>query len=582
MTSFHAEVDACLRHAGDRGRSARADAVSDALDDEDASQEIADSDLTTEADLAHYLRRLFMPLRRENLVLVIALADTSAENIAWLRAAYGAVRFVAVRKEDLIAEIVRRFADRLTDDAIFALARGSPVLSAHKVVTRGQAIVLLICAALFAMASWLSPTAVLAAVIVLMSLVFVATVIFRAVLAWLGARPKLLRAHDAGFASGDASLPVYTILVPLYHEALVLPALARALLDLDYPSDRLDIKLIVEGDDDETAAVADALAGSGPFEVVHVPPSLPRTKPKATNFALHLARGDFTVIYDAEDRPERDQLRKAVIEFRRLPRVTACLQARLAFFNAEQNWLTRLFALDYDLWFGVLLPGLDRIGVPMPLGGTSNHFRTSVLRAIHAWDPFNVTEDADLGIRLAQLGYRVAMLDSTTFEEAPTRTGIWIKQRSRWLKGYMQTWLVHGRAARGVIARVGLGGFLAFQLFIGGAVLSALVNPLLWVVFIASNIWPLPGFGIFPGQAFGDVSAAGLIASNGLLTYLAVCGSKRRGDSRLAPYGLTVTIYWILISIAGYRGFWHLLTKPFHWEKTAHGLSGAPPDAGHA
>lgn len=261
-------------------------------------------------------------------------------------------------------------------------------------------------------------------------------------------------------------------------------------------------------------------------------------------------------------------LKKAIARFARLPRTVACLQARLAFYNASDCWLTRLFALDYELWFGMLLPGLERIAVPIPLGGTSNHFRIAVLREVGAWDPFNVTEDADLGIRLSQRGYRVAMLDSTTFEEAPRRLGPWIRQRSRWLKGYMQTWLVHSRGARGLIANTGLRGFCAFQLFIGGAVLSALVNPLLWAVCIASCVgsWPMQG-----DLAFLPV--IGAMGSNGVLIGLAAVASARGSDGRCSPYALTVTAYWLLISIAAYRGLWHLLTKPFHWEKTAHGAN---------
>jgi len=216
----------------------------------------------------------------------------------------------------------------------------------------------------------------------------------------------------------------------------------------------------------------------------------------------------------------------------------------------------------------MLLPGLERIAVPIPLGGTSNHFRIAVLREVGAWDPFNVTEDADLGIRLSQRGYRVAMLDSTTFEEAPRRLGPWIRQRSRWLKGYMQTWLVHSRGARGLISNTGLRGFCAFQLFIGGAVLSALVNPLLWAVCIASCVgsWPMQG-----DLAFLPV--IGAMGSNGVLIGLAAVASARGSDGRCSPYALTVTAYWLLISIAAYRGLWHLLTKPFHWEKTAHGAN---------
>ncbi|MEI9931390.1 MAG: glycosyltransferase [Rhizomicrobium sp.] len=351
----------------------------------------------------------------------------------------------------------------------------------------------------------------------------------------------------------DPTLPLYSILVPLYREAEIVPGLVRALLSLEYPRDRLDIKLVAEADDAETVEACKVFAEPQGFEIVCVPPSLPRTKPKAANYALRRARGDYLVIYDAEDRPEPDQLLKAVGAFRSAPRTVACLQARLAFHNHDR-WLTKSFAIDYFTWFGSLLPGLEKLNVPMPLGGTSNHFRTAVLREIGAWDPFNVTEDADIGLRLAQLGYRTAMLDSTTWEEAPERIDIWIKQRSRWLKGYMQTWLVHSRNAGSLTRQVGLGGFLAFQLFIGGAVLSALVNPILWGVFLLSCVLPIHLFGDVYRDTLGYISAAGALGSNGLLTYLAVSGTVRRGDTRLAPYGLTVFLYWLLISVAAYRG----------------------------
>jgi hypothetical protein len=301
---------------------------------------------------------------------------------------------------------------------------------------------------------------------------------------------------------------------------------------------------------------------------VRVPPGKPRTKPRACNFAFAFARGDFTVIYDAEDRPEPDQLRRAVARFRSSARDIACLQARLNFYNADENWLTRLFALDYALWFDVLLPGLERLRVPMPLGGTSNHFRSSALREVGAWDPFNVTEDADIGIRLAQLGLRVAMLDSTTFEEAPTSLGPWLKQRSRWLKGYMQTWLVHMRAPVALRRRTGWRGLLSLQLFLGGSVVSALLNPLLWLIFILSILR-----GSSPDHFATTVSAAGLLAGNAVLTWLAVSAPRRRGWQGLAPYGFTVIFYWALISLAAWRALWQLFRRPFYWEKTAHGLT---------
>lgn len=232
-----------------------------------------------------------------------------------------------------------------------------------------------------------------------------------------------------------------------------------------------------------------------------------------------------------------------------------------------------MFALDYSLWFDFLLPGLDRFGIPMPLGGTSNHFRTAALRAIAGWDPCNVTEDADLGIRLARLGFSVATLDSTTFEEAPVTLANWFRQRSRWMKGYMQTWLVHMRRPGDLLRHAGAGGFIGFQLFVGGTFATGLANPLLWMLCLVS--W---AFGIDSGiglawPSYAGISLLPLILGNTLFAYLAMLGLSRRGWLELAPYGLTMPVYWGLISAACYRGAWHLLLRPMHWDKTRHGMS---------
>lgn len=559
MAPFHASTDACPFEA--RGEIALPDAQASAWL-EDGHRPFAE-----DGRLAPRLRRLVLPMRGEDGNEAIATADGGAENRAWIRANYGASPIRIVSQAVLVSKLVERFGHLLTEQAVFGLARACPDLSAFRVVTgrQGAAFAVLMGLAAFAMAS--HPLETSQALVAAASLLFWTIVLFRACLALAGAR--------AGPASGEAeprtgrldAYPDYTIIVPLYREAHMVPPLARSLLALDYPRDRLQIMLAVEADDRETVCAAEALAASGPFEIVRIPPSAPRTKPKAVNFALQLARGDYLVIYDAEDRPETDQLTKAIAAFRKLPRLVACLQARLSFHNRD-CWIARQSALDYNLWFGFLLPGLQRLGVPIPLGGTSNHFRTSVLRAIHGWDPFNVTEDADIGIRLAALGYRVAMLDSTTHEEAPERIGAWIRQRSRWLKGYMQTWLVHSRCMPQFVGRAGLRGYLAFHLFIGGTVLSALLNPILWAVLLVSALSAPSSF----EDCLGTASGMGLITSNVLLTALTIAGS-RGSDGRLAPHGAMVALYWLLISVAGYRALWHLAIKPFHWEKTAHGLS---------
>jgi cellulose synthase/poly-beta-1,6-N-acetylglucosamine synthase-like glycosyltransferase len=359
----------------------------------------------------------------------------------------------------------------------------------------------------------------------------------------------------------------------MHKEPAMLPLLAQSLRELDYPLGKLDIKLVLEASDIETIEVASKLGLEGVFEVIRVPPSHPQTKPKACNFALQFARGEFLVIYDAEDRPEPDQLRKVVATFRQAPSNTACLQCRLSYFNANENWLTRMFTLDYGLWFDQMLPGLERLNIPIPLGGTSNHFKIDVLRELHAWDPFNVTEDADLGVRLTQKGYRVGIVDSTTYEEASCHAGNWIRQRSRWMKGYMQTFLVHTRRPLSLMRTIGPLGFLGFVCFIGGTLLSGLLNPLFWLLYIGWLVAALTGFeAVFP-EPLLFLSLFNLLAGNGALVFLNMLAPIRRGWLDLIPYSLTAFGYWVMISIATYKGLWQLLRNPFYWEKTRHGVS---------
>jgi len=299
-----------------------------------------DSRLAPVADLDTYLARQFLPWCSAGKRLVIATADMSAENVAWIGAAYGGAQIAAIAPSDLRAAIIRRFHNRLSEDAVYGLLSKKPHLSARTVVTRNQAVVLsaIGIAVVIACSAW--PFAIVQTLVVLMSVGFAISALFRTALAWLGLDRRDTM-EPLAESSSDDSLPDYTILVPLYREAAILPELARSLLALDYPREKLDIKLVVEEDDAETCVVAQALAMRGPFEVVCVPHSLPRTKPKACNYALRFARGEYLVIYDAEDRPEPDQLRKAVSSFRKQARNTACLQARLDIYNADESWLSR-------------------------------------------------------------------------------------------------------------------------------------------------------------------------------------------------------------------------------------------------
>lgn len=521
-------------------------------------------------DPAFYLQPLHWPITLASGEACVAASEVNADTVEWLGRRYGPIRIVPMPAQTILAAIECAFRKHWTARAVCELAEHAPQFSASRVVTRGQGAVLIAVAVIASLSFFLIPYSAGLSVVLLSGVAFCLNAVFRAVLLWVGADDRPAAPEPPAIA--DEDLPVYSILVPLHREANVLPALVTALRALDYPKHRLDIKLIVEEADAETANAADAAAEPG-FSVLRVPPGSPQTKPRACNYALPFALGEFTVIFDAEDRPEPDQLRKAVAAFRVAQQNVACLQARLNFYNAGENWLTRMFALDYALWFDYLLPGLDRLNIPMPLGGTSNHFRTAALRAIHGWDPYNVTEDADLGIRLARLGLRVRTLDSTTFEEAANSFGNWLRQRSRWLKGYMQTWLVHMRSPLALLRHAGLGGFIGFQLFVGGTFLSALINPFLWLIFVLTNLSGLSVLGPDLDALTTHASILSLIAGNSLFAYLAMLAPLRRGWLELTPYGLTAPFYWLLVSVAGARAVYQLMTNPWHWEKTAHGLT---------
>ncbi|MGE4165181.1 MAG: glycosyltransferase family 2 protein [Xanthobacteraceae bacterium] len=338
----------------------------------------------------------------------------------------------------------------------------------------------------------------------------------------------------------------------------------------DYPAEKLDVKFVVESDDEETR---DALAGARsmlPFEIIVAPEGGPRTKPKALNAALPFARGSFLVIYDAEDRPEPDQLRNALEAFANDDGTLACVQASLTIDNTADNWLAALFTVEYAGQFDVFLPALSALRLPLPLGGSSNHFRTAILRRVGGWDPYNVTEDADLGIRIARLGYRSEAIEATTYEEAPSRFGPWLRQRTRWFKGWLQTWIVHMRKPRQLARELGLPGFLAFQLMVGGNVLAALVHPIFLIAFAASIFrndgWP---HSELITALFGLSVAAGYLTS----ALIGALGLMRRGLVGAVWALPLIPLHWVLLSVAAWRAVYQLIADPYRWEKTDHGFA---------
>ena len=546
----------------------------------DLIREPPDPALLQPAEADIYASRLTLPWRRRDGRLFIATAEPGPETVLFARGRWGTnIDFVVVSKFDIVITVQTAFADALSHRAVFELAELDPEMSAQTVFTGPQLMVsyALVSAVMAGLA--LAPIPTLIVLNIAISAFYFGNFVFKGILVSIGGgrsaevdetvavEARALRPED---------LPVFTVLVPMFREAAMLPQLAQSLRNLDYPLGKLDIKIVLEAGDVETIAAARSLGLEGVFEIIIVPPSEPQTKPKACNFALRFARGEYLVIYDAEDRPEPDQLRKVVATFRRSPPNTACLQCRLNYYNADENWLTRMFTLDYALWFDQVLPGLERLGMPIPLGGTSNHFRTDVLRELHAWDPFNVTEDADLGIRIGQKGYRVGVVDSTTFEEASCQTGQWLRQRSRWMKGYMQTLLVHLRRPLHLMRTAGPLGFFGFVFFIGGTVLAGLLNPVFWLfyaVWLAASAANIDV--IFP-QSLLLLCLFNLLAGNGAFTYLLMLAPIRRGWLQLIPFSFTLFGYWVLISVAAYKALGQLVRNPFHWEKTQHGLSQHP------
>ncbi|MEA3483481.1 MAG: glycosyltransferase [Pseudomonadota bacterium] len=340
------------------------------------------------------------------------------------------IEVVPVSQQFIVDAVIEVFAAEFAAEAADGLANANPVRSARTVLSRGQVIGFAIAASVAVLGALLLTGATLVVILAAINLFFLASVLFKFVVAFRGSRYDLVnKVSQFELAMLDEDeLPFYTVLVPVFREEKVVAQLMTNLGRLDYPRDRLEVLILVEEGDDATRATIARSVVPEHFIVVPVPAGVPQTKPRACNVGLELARGDFLVIFDAEDAPEPDQLKKAVIVFSRTDESTAVVQASLNYFNARENALTRLFTLEYGAWFDYMLMGLEDSDLPIPLGGTSNHFRMTALRRLGGWDPYNVTEDADLGIRASALGYRVGVVDATTMEEATSRVPQFIKQ----------------------------------------------------------------------------------------------------------------------------------------------------------
>lgn len=381
-----------------------------------------------------------------------------------------------------------------------------------------------------------------------------------------------LRAPAPGpLPATDGIQPIVTVIVALYREDSIARRLVQRLARLDYPAELLDVILAVESEDNVTL---DALARAElpPWmRVVIVPEGQVKTKPRALNHALDHARGAIIGVYDAEDAPEPDQIRKVVERFQRSGPEVACLQGVLDYYNPYTNWLSRCFAIEYAGWFRLVLPGLSRLGLVIPLGGTTLFFRRDVLDQLGAWDAHNVTEDADLGIRLARHGYRTELIDTVTLEEANCRPVHWVKQRSRWIKGYMMTWAVHMRQPRLLWRQLGPKGFIGFQVLFLGTIAQFLMAPLLWSFLVLSVGLDHPLFTALPTAAVWAMFTV-FFLSEVANVLIGAIGLGRTKHNLSLIWVLTLKLYYPLASLAAYKGLFELATKPFYWDKTTHGI----------
>ncbi|HET6691580.1 MAG TPA: glycosyltransferase family 2 protein [Miltoncostaeaceae bacterium] len=545
----------------------------------DLTETDLDERLVRQMDPSRMAAEGWLPVDRSGDVVWVATAEPPHPRVAQaLSRELGAeveVRFLATTEWDVNAVLRSVFADRLADEAANALFERDPLASARHGLTRGQRLALLAAAAATAgMFTW-SP--VMAGIVLcsIANLAFLTAVGFKLVTALAGWRSVRRGAVAAGARIRDDALPVYTVLVPVFREANIVGGLVRHLRELDYPQEKLEILLLMEEEDAETLEAARAAHPPEMVKFVVVPRGRPQTKPRACNMGLVFSHGEFLVIYDAEDRPEPGQLREAVAAFRAGGDELVCVQARLNYFNARDNLLTRMFTLEYSWWFDYMLPGLDALGLPIPLGGTSNHFRTSALRRLGGWDAWNVTEDADLGLRAAAEGYTVGVIPSTTYEEACGRYWPWIRQRTRWIKGYMQTALVHTRRPVRTARAAGVRGVAGLLLLVLGTPVIFLLAPVMWLITL---VWLTHFAGapeipdLLPGP-MEVVGAVNLVVGNLMMVALNALAVGRRRIHHLLPYALLNPLYWCLHYVAAWRALHQLIRNPFHWEKTPHGLT---------
>ncbi len=383
--------------------------------------------------------------------------------------------------------------------------------------------------------------------------------------------PKKPKGRQLADKSLVYKLPVISIMVPIFKEEKVINKLIKRLSLLKYPKELLDVCLIVEAEDSLTIAALEKINLPQWARTIIVPNGTIKTKPRALNYAFNFCRGSIIGVYDAEDAPEPDQIYKVARHFQRADKDVACIQGILSFYNSKTNWLARCFSIEYATWWRIIMPGFSKLGLTVPLGGTTLFFRRDILEKIGCWDAHNVTEDADLGVRLAREGYRTELIETVTNEEANCHLWPWIKQRSRWIKGYAITYAVHMRTPLKMIKEIGVWRFFGFQVLFLGALSQITLAPILWSFWLLPFGIPHPLSNLLGTPILIALIALFLIAEIATLSasFIALAEAKKRS---LWPWVPSLILYYPLATFAAFKGLSEILFKPFYWDKTAHGL----------
>jgi glycosyltransferase XagB len=515
------------------------------------------------------LRLDAIPWRRSAGRLEIAIANPSNGPAAL--AAFGADASLALAGSEAIrAAVVHHFGPRMRRHAS---ERCPKRLSCRTLLRRGvswrkAAVGLGLVAGIVA-----EPWAVLNVALAWLLLANLANLVLRGVALLTRLRRGAQPVADVPRLVDYRRLPKVSVLVPLWREERVAEQLLKALGAMEYPAPLLDIKLVLEEEDVTTRAAIERCTLPPTIEIVTVPFGALRTKPLAMNYALPFCRGDIVGVYDAEDRPDPGQLRAVVHHLMDSGPEVACVQGYLDFYNDRKNWIARAFTVEYAVWFRVFLTGVQRLGLPVPLGGTTVFFRRRVLEEIGAWDAHNVTEDADLGMRLARFGYRCEMIPTTTLEEANCAGALaWIGQRSRWNKGYAITWASHMRRPLRLRRELGWMGFLGFQVLFLGSLTASAAIPFYWLTALGWLGLGLPVWSHVPPLLAWALLASGFTGSVLMIVAANVGLRDRASGGRWFATIASLPVYWLLAAAAVYRALAEIFTDPFHWTKTEHGL----------